>query len=76
MSESIAEPPTWDIQAARNLYNVHRWGAKYFDINDAGEVEMDGFEQLLSPRTKIAAFAHVSDPRRTGAGARAFSARE
>src|SRR5208283_3920988 len=28
----------WDIQAARNLYNIHRWGAKYFDINDAGHV--------------------------------------
>src|SRR4051795_4405461 len=28
----------WDIQQARNLYNVHRWGAKYFDINDAGRV--------------------------------------
>src|SRR5881227_13163 len=28
----------WDIQAARNLYNVHRWGAKYFDINEAGRV--------------------------------------
>src|ERR1700744_601801 len=28
----------WDIQAARNLYNVHRWGAKYFDINEAGHV--------------------------------------
>jgi arginine decarboxylase len=28
----------WDIEAARNLYNVHRWGAKYFDINDAGHV--------------------------------------
>ena len=20
------------------LYNIHRWGAKYFDINDAGHV--------------------------------------
>ena len=30
-------------------------------INDAGEVEMDRFEELLSPRTKIAAFAHVSN---------------
>src|SRR6476469_6785388 len=29
---------SWDIQAARTLYNVHRWGAKYFDINDAGHV--------------------------------------
>jgi arginine decarboxylase len=28
----------WDIAAARNLYNVQRWGAKYFDINDAGHV--------------------------------------
>jgi len=28
----------WDVQAARNLYNVQRWGAKYFDINDAGHV--------------------------------------
>lgn len=28
----------WDIAAARNLYNIHRWGAKYFDINDAGHV--------------------------------------
>src|ERR1035441_3755901 len=28
----------WNIQAARNLYNVHRWGAEYFDINEAGHV--------------------------------------
>src|SRR6187401_409416 len=28
----------WDIQAARNLYNIQRWGAKYFDINEAGNV--------------------------------------
>src|SRR6476646_5111495 len=28
----------WDIQAARNLYNIQRWGAKYFDINEAGHV--------------------------------------
>ncbi len=28
----------WDIVAARNLYNVQRWGAKYFDINEAGHV--------------------------------------
>src|SRR6266704_1576594 len=31
------EPP-WDIQAARNLYNIQSWGAKYFDINEAGHV--------------------------------------
>ncbi len=28
----------WDIQIARGMYNIHRWGAKYFDINEAGHV--------------------------------------
>src|SRR5208282_3882529 len=28
----------WDIEAARTLYNIQRWGAKYFDINDEGHV--------------------------------------
>src|SRR5712675_519906 len=28
----------WDIQSARNLYSIQRWGAKYFDINEAGRV--------------------------------------
>ncbi len=30
-------------------------------INDAGELELDAFERLLSPRTKIVAVAHVSN---------------
>jgi arginine decarboxylase len=30
--------PPWDIESARALYNIQRWGAKYFDINDAGHV--------------------------------------
>src|SRR3954462_1426281 len=30
--------PAWDIQAARNLYNIQNWGARYFDINEAGHV--------------------------------------
>jgi arginine decarboxylase len=38
MNEPSAAEPPWDIQAARNLYNVNRWGAKYFDINEAGHV--------------------------------------
>src|SRR5436309_3814927 len=38
MSNSTDATPPWDIEAARNLYNIHRWGAKYFDINDAGHV--------------------------------------
>lgn len=38
MSEFTAEGPVWDIQTARNLYNIQRWGSKYFDINEAGHV--------------------------------------
>src|SRR5215212_5076364 len=38
MSDSSASTPDWDIQSARNLYNINRWGAKYFDINEAGRV--------------------------------------
>src|SRR5438046_4553772 len=39
MSNSISEPnETWDVQDARNLYSIQRWGAKYFDINEAGRV--------------------------------------
>src|SRR3989441_169584 len=36
-SSSDAGAP-WVVQDARNLYNIHRWGAKYFDINEAGRV--------------------------------------
>ncbi|MGH7975490.1 MAG: biosynthetic arginine decarboxylase, partial [Limisphaerales bacterium] len=28
----------WSIDSARALYNIRRWGAKYFDISDAGHV--------------------------------------
>ena len=38
MSKTPEAAPPWDIEAARNLYNIHRWGAKYFDINDEGHV--------------------------------------
>jgi arginine decarboxylase len=38
MSDTAADGKNWDIQAARNLYNVQRWGSKYFDINDAGRM--------------------------------------
>lgn len=38
MSNSNEGNGHWEIQSARNLYNIHRWGAKYFDINDAGHV--------------------------------------
>src|SRR5436190_10637445 len=38
MSNAPEASGSWDIQAARNLYNIQRWGAKYFDVNDAGHV--------------------------------------
>src|SRR5437867_9243207 len=38
MSNSTEANGPWDIQQARNLYNIHGWGAKYFDINEAGRV--------------------------------------
>src|SRR5712691_2275496 len=38
MSNSTEASEPWSIQQARNLYNIHRWGAKYFDINEAGRV--------------------------------------
>jgi arginine decarboxylase len=38
MSNSNAAAETWDIQKSRDLYNIHRWGARYYDINDAGHV--------------------------------------
>ncbi len=38
MSNSNDATRPWDIEAARALYNIQRWGAKYFDINDAGHV--------------------------------------
>ena len=38
MSQVSAPIAPWDIPAARALYNITGWGAKYFDINDAGHV--------------------------------------
>src|SRR6267142_186213 len=38
MSNSTDAKEPWSIQQARNLYNIQRWGDKYFDINEAGRV--------------------------------------
>src|SRR4051812_39579182 len=38
MNDPAIASSAWDIPAARNLYNIQRWGAKYFDINEAGRV--------------------------------------
>jgi arginine decarboxylase-like protein len=38
MNHATDAGPPWSIDAARTLYNIHRWGAKYYDISDAGHV--------------------------------------
>jgi arginine decarboxylase len=38
MSDTAAAGSTWNIESARNLYNIQRWGSKDFDINEAGHV--------------------------------------
>src|SRR5258706_1002586 len=38
MNNPNDDAPPWNIESARALYNIQRWGAKYFDINDAGHV--------------------------------------
>ena len=38
MSNSSEAGESWDIQQARNLYSIQRWGAEYFDISEAGRV--------------------------------------
>ncbi len=52
-SPTDADQP-WDIQAARNTYNIHRWGAKYFDINDAGRV-------VATPQQEAGAAVDLTD---------------
>jgi arginine decarboxylase len=38
MSERLDSTETWSVQAARNTFNIDRWGAHYFDINEEGHV--------------------------------------
>ena len=54
MSQSSADGPAWDIPAARNLYNIQRWGSKYFDINEAGRV-------VVSPLQEAGAGVDIND---------------
>jgi arginine decarboxylase len=46
--------PPWDIHSARAMYNIHRWGAKYFDINEAGHV-------VATPQQEAGAAVNISD---------------
>jgi cysteine desulfurases, SufS subfamily len=46
----------WQIQAERNNISV-----KVIPINDAGELDMNTFEQLFSEKTKLVSVAHISN---------------
>src|SRR5580704_2294221 len=52
-SPTDADQP-WDIQSARSMYNIHRWGAKYFDINEAGHV-------VATPQQEVGAAVDICD---------------
>src|SRR5436190_17095274 len=54
MSDSANGSRPWDIQSARSLYNIDRWGAKYFDINEAGHV-------VATPLQEAGASVELSD---------------
>jgi len=34
----VTETQAWTVDEARELYGIDRWGLKYFDINDEGDV--------------------------------------
>ncbi len=54
MSNSTDANPGWDIQQARNLYNIQRWGAGYFDISEAGRV-------IARPLREVGAAVDLTD---------------
>jgi len=54
MSEFSEAAKPWDIQCARSLYNIDRWGAKYFDINEAGHV-------IATPLQEAGASVEITD---------------
>lgn len=46
----------WQLLAERNGLSI-----KVVDIDDSGRLDLDGYRALFSPRTVMAAFAHVSN---------------
>ncbi len=40
---------TWDISAATSLYNIDRWGAGYFGINEKGNVQAFPTQDTKTP---------------------------
>lgn len=38
MNDCAVAAPAWSVEDARQMYNISRWGARYFDINSSGRV--------------------------------------
>ena len=54
MSNSTDGQRPWDLQTARGMYNIQSWGAKYFDINEAGRV-------VATPQQEAGASVDLND---------------
>ena len=54
MSNPTDESRSWDLQTARGVYNINRWGAKYFDISEAGRV-------VAMPQQEAGASVEITD---------------
>src|SRR5271168_1406668 len=54
MSNSPDDTRPWDIEAARSMYNIQSWGAKYFDISEAGRV-------VATPQQEAGASVDLND---------------
>jgi arginine decarboxylase len=53
-SVPAAATTPWDIPTARSLYNIDRWGAGYFDVNEAGNV-------VVTPLRKKGSSIEIAD---------------
>ena len=68
ITDSAATTAHWSTQDARNLYNIQSWGARYFDINDAGNVVAHPLQtnfEFDKVRHRIAKLSAVGLHRRT-----------
>ncbi len=45
MNEPVNPVKSWGVADARTLYNIDRWGARYFDINEGGHVVVSPLEE-------------------------------
>ena len=61
MSNSSNVSEGWDVQQARNLYNVQRWGAGYdiIDIKAAGELKTKPTQQSVAKLREIGITPHL-----------------